>query len=122
MSATTHNHNFRVVPLSENVKVKTDLQDIHLPALRSGFAGYPMNPRWNALKFRAWKLGRQWRQELLEGQLYVRPDDLMLVSIAETDDAPSDASASEASTTEPEESSTSAKPSWWGTRIFALGW
>ncbi|PPT05484.1 hypothetical protein CKA32_004979 [Geitlerinema sp. FC II] len=122
MSETTKNQNFRVVPLSESVKVKTDLQEIHLPALRSGFAGYPMNPRWNALKFRAWKLGRQWRQALLEGELYVRPNDLMLVSVAEADDVTSDTSTSEPSRSDREESSPSAKPSRWGTRILALGW
>ena len=50
-----------------------------LPALRAGFVGFPTNPRWNAVKFHAWKVGRQWRNDLDTGELKVRTSDSILV-------------------------------------------
>jgi hypothetical protein len=70
---------FRVVELSECVKVQTNIQEANLPALRSGFAGYPLNPRWNASKTIAWKIGQQWRLALKDRKMRVRASDSMLV-------------------------------------------
>lgn len=72
---------FRVVELSEFVKVQTNIKETNLPALRSGFAGYPINPRWNASKVIAWKLGQQWRLALKDGRMFVRTVDSMLVEV-----------------------------------------
>lgn len=58
----------------------TLLDEVCIPALRSGFAGYPVNPRWNAVKFHAWKQGCQLRADLKQGKMWVRPEDSMLVS------------------------------------------
>jgi hypothetical protein len=69
----------RIVQLSDQIKVETDFRETHLPALRSGFAGYPANPRWNGSKFVAWKTGRHWRQALQTGTVVVRQSDSMLV-------------------------------------------
>ncbi|WP_413160898.1 hypothetical protein ACL6C3_20525 [Capilliphycus salinus ALCB114379] len=71
---------FKTVQLTEGVLVLTAFDDACIPALRSGFAGYPVNPRWNAVKFHAWKTGRQWRVALSEGEMTVRSTDSMLVS------------------------------------------
>ncbi|MBO9998851.1 MAG: hypothetical protein J7641_07545 [Cyanobacteria bacterium SID2] len=117
MSVMTENQNFRVIWLSDSVNVHTDIQERHLPALRSGFAGYPMNPRWDALKFRAWKLGRQWRKALDAGEMCVRAKDSLLMSVRDVE-----ASESEASSLDSEDTSLPARSSKWGTRILAWGW
>ncbi len=70
---------FKTVQLTEGVLVITTFDDASIPALRSGFAGYPVNPRWNAVKLHAWKTGRQWRLALSEGKMTVRSTDSMLV-------------------------------------------
>ncbi|MFY7805025.1 MAG: hypothetical protein ACOVQ7_16525 [Limnoraphis robusta] len=70
---------FKTVQLTESVLVVTGFDDASIPALRSGFAGYPVNPRWNAVKFHAWKTGRQWRVALSQGEMTVRSTDSMLV-------------------------------------------
>ncbi|MFP4008363.1 MAG: hypothetical protein ACLFV6_10225 [Spirulinaceae cyanobacterium] len=72
-------HSSRVIQLAENIKVDTDIRDCHLPALRSGFAGYPANPRWDGSKFMTWKMGRQWRNALQMGTVVIRQSDSMLV-------------------------------------------
>lgn len=59
----------RVVELSEGVAVRTNIKSTYLPALRSGFAGYPLNPRWGGAKIVAWKIGQQWRLEFKQGNL-----------------------------------------------------
>ena len=51
-----------VVDLTDKVMLRTAIAQENHAALRSGFAGYPPNPRWNAIKFRAWKMGRQLRE------------------------------------------------------------
>lgn len=73
--------NDRVIQLAEGVHVRTSLPSAYIPALRSGFALYPVNPRWNAMKFGAWKTGRQWRQALSQGRMLIRSTDLMLVDV-----------------------------------------
>lgn len=91
--------NFKVVklgayclPLEANnaekteVLVRTELKDAYIPALRSGFAGYPVNPRWSGVKFYAWKKGRQWRQALLSGEMVIRSADSMLVPFSEAEE------------------------------------
>ncbi|MDY7012852.1 MAG: hypothetical protein SVX43_04490 [Cyanobacteriota bacterium] len=72
---------FRVVELSEFVKVRTNIQEANVPALRSGFAGYPPNPRWTASKAIAWKTGRQWKLALDNGTMGVRLPDYLLVPV-----------------------------------------
>lgn len=69
-----------VVDLTEKVLVSTPIPSAHHAALRSGFAGYPVNPRWNAAKYKAWKTGREWREALARGEMIVRATDSMLVS------------------------------------------
>lgn len=76
---------FKTVQLTEGVLVLTAFDDACIPPLRSGFAGYPVNPRWNAVKFHAWKTGRQWRIALSEGEMTVRSTDSMLVSKTEAE-------------------------------------
>ena len=73
----------KTVQLTEGILVHTALDNACIPALRSGFAGYPVNPRWNAVKYHAWKTGRQWRTALSQGDMAVRSADSMLVSASE---------------------------------------
>ena len=73
----------KVVQLEEGILAQTQLKSAYIPALRSGFAGYPVNPRWSGVKYYAWKTGKQWRQSLLNGDMVVRLSDSMLVSIDE---------------------------------------
>lgn len=79
-------HHSKKVQLSENVMVLTPLDESCIPALRAGFAGYTANPRWNAVKFHAWKIGRQWRVAYAKGTMVVRSTDSLLVPIEEADD------------------------------------
>ncbi|ACB52523.1 hypothetical protein cce_3175 [Crocosphaera subtropica ATCC 51142] len=68
-----------VVDLAQDILLRTTIPLDNHAALRSGFAGYPINPRWNVNKVRAWKTGRQLRQALQEGELIIRSSDSMLV-------------------------------------------
>ncbi|MDJ0662359.1 MAG: hypothetical protein QNJ42_23165 [Crocosphaera sp.] len=68
-----------VVDLTQDVLLRTTIPLDNHAALRSGFVGYPINPRWNINKVRAWKTGRQLRQALQEGELIIRSSDSMLV-------------------------------------------
>ncbi|MGF1490990.1 MAG: hypothetical protein ACFBSC_00750 [Microcoleaceae cyanobacterium] len=70
----------KTVQLADGIQVMTLLDETCIPALRSGFAEYPVNPRWNAVKFHAWKQGRQLRLALKRGEMWVRPSDSMLVA------------------------------------------
>ncbi|MEB3342501.1 hypothetical protein [Okeania sp.] len=81
------NHNLKVVKLTEGILVRTQLKSAYIPALRSGFAGYPVNPRWSGVKYSAWKTGRQWRQALINGEMVVRSIDSILVSVDEISDS-----------------------------------
>lgn len=85
----------RIVDLSAQVKVRTQLDATYIPALRSGFAGYPMNPRWNVAKLRAWRLGCQWRHDLATGSLALHDSLLVASSELPQDEAPLPASPSE---------------------------
>ena len=73
--------NLKVVKLAEGILVRTQLKSAYIPALRSGFAGYPVNPRWSGVKFYAWKRGKQLRQALLNGEMVVGSSDSILVSV-----------------------------------------
>ncbi|MBE9147381.1 hypothetical protein [Coleofasciculus sp. LEGE 07092] len=75
-----------MLDLTENVWVNTLIPSANHAALRSGFAGYPINPRWNAAKFKAWKTGRQWREALDRGEMVVRSTDSMLVPTAKQEE------------------------------------
>ena len=77
--------NRMVVELTEKVLVRTTIPKENHAALRSGFAGYPANPRWNVRKYRAWKIGCQWREDLNKGKKIVRSKDSMLVSVVNTE-------------------------------------
>ncbi|MBS0015169.1 MAG: hypothetical protein KFF72_02145 [Arthrospira sp. SH-MAG29] len=70
---------FRTIQLTEGVLVSTPIEEFCIPALRAGFSGYPVNPRWSGVKFHAWKIGRQMREDLSKGILVVRTADSMLV-------------------------------------------
>ncbi|MEB3883130.1 hypothetical protein [Lyngbya sp. CCY1209] len=69
----------KIVQLAEGVFVSTPIEEFCIPALRSGFSGYPINPRWNGVKVCAWKTGRQMRDALSRGEMTVRTTDSMLV-------------------------------------------
>ena len=81
----------RVVELAEGVYIETAIPRENHAALRSGFAGYPSNPRWTVRKYQAWKQGKQWRQSLKDGSMTVQDKRLvatetalkMAVSVAE---------------------------------------
>ena len=79
MFKKSQNSQLTIVELTEDVKVSTAIASANQPALRSGFAGYPVNPRWGAGKYRAWKTGRDLRESLQQGKLIVRASDSMLV-------------------------------------------
>lgn len=91
--ALKHRH-ARVVELTEGVWVNTTIASEQHSALRSGFAGYPSNPRWNVAKFYAWKTGRQWRKALSQGEMVVRAVDSMLVTKEEMEDDSEELSSS----------------------------
>jgi len=84
MSNTNPERQFMAIELAAGIKVHTAIATANQPALRSGFAGYPVNPRWGAGKYRAWKTGRQWRESLHRGELVVRSSDSMLVKVNST--------------------------------------
>ncbi|ACK69787.1 conserved hypothetical protein [Gloeothece citriformis PCC 7424] len=77
-----------VVDLTDNILLHTDIAVENHAALRSGFAGYPANPRWNVSKFHAWKTGRQLREALAQGQMVVRSTDSMLIPISLAQEKP----------------------------------
>lgn len=79
MKAIGKNPNTKVVDLSKDILLRTTIPLDNHPALRSGFAGYPINPRWNVNKVHAWKTGRRLRQALQQGDLIIRSSDSMLV-------------------------------------------
>lgn len=90
--ATLKDSELRLIELSAQIQVRTNLEATCIPALRSGFAGYPINPRWNAAKLRAWRLGCQWRRELAAGERVVR-DSLLVEREALARPTPSEAIA-----------------------------
>ena len=80
MSKTLHNRNQMLVDLKSDVLFQTNIPPENHAALRSGFAGYPANPRWNINKFQAWKTGNKLGQALKKGDLVVRSSDSLLVT------------------------------------------
>lgn len=74
-----------IIELVSGISVQTSFPLDQIPALRAGFMGYPMNPRWTALKYHAWKTGCQWRTELAIGDKVVRDRDSLLVNAAEVE-------------------------------------
>ncbi len=78
-------NDFKKVQLTDEIYILTPLDESYIPALRCGFAGYPVNPRWNAVKFHAWKTGRQWRQAHAQGTMVVRSTDSLLVPLEEAE-------------------------------------
>jgi|GEM_PF-1402900 len=86
MCNTFKHRNFMVVDLAQGILARTLIPRMAHSALRSGFAGYPTNPRWSAAKLRAWKMGRQWRDGLERGELVVRSSDSMLVPAADSEE------------------------------------
>lgn len=69
-----------IIELSQNISVRTAIPEKNHPALRSGFEGYPPNPRWNTSKFRAWQVGQQWRKALQQGEMKVRRDRMLVAA------------------------------------------
>ncbi|HEY9818917.1 MAG TPA: hypothetical protein V6D20_24375 [Candidatus Obscuribacterales bacterium] len=84
--------NFTVVELTPGVYVRTSIPAANHAALRAGFAGYTVNPRWTVTKLRAWKKGRQWRDALARQEMVVRPSDSMLVFATQPGADPSQSS------------------------------
>ena len=76
-------NDWKKVQLTEGILVLTLLDEVCIPALRCGFAGYTLNPRWNGVKIHAWKTGRQWREAYLQGTMVVRSQDSLLVPAEE---------------------------------------
>ncbi|WP_051358102.1 hypothetical protein [Rubidibacter lacunae] len=72
-----------LVDLGNGIKARTAIPESDRAALRSGFAGYPPNPRWSAAKHCAWRTGTRWRSALQTGDLVVRSRDALLVNPAE---------------------------------------
>ncbi|MGB3236697.1 MAG: hypothetical protein WBB29_00275 [Geitlerinemataceae cyanobacterium] len=68
-------HPISTIELTPGIYLQTVFPQEYIPALRSGFSLYPANPRWNALKFQAWKIGRQLRQAHDRGTLMVKSGD-----------------------------------------------
>ncbi|WP_080570058.1 hypothetical protein [Anaplasma marginale] len=77
-----------VVDLAKDILVSTNIPKVNHAALRSGFAGYPPNPRWNTAKYLAWKTGSKLRKALAEGQMRVRSRDCMLVPVGIQEEKP----------------------------------
>ncbi|MDR9403496.1 MAG: hypothetical protein RI580_08655 [Halothece sp. Uz-M2-17] len=69
-----------VIELSKNISVRTTIPPSHYPALRSGFEGFPPNPRWTVSKYRVWKTGQQWRNALQRGEMIVRRDQMLVTT------------------------------------------
>lgn len=78
-----------IIDLTQGICAKTSIPLANHSALRSGFAGQPLNPRWTATKVVAWKTGREWRHALSAGTMVVRPSDSLLVPL-ETLNLPSE--------------------------------
>jgi hypothetical protein len=76
-------HPLVIIELAEGIRAQTSIPLANHSAVRSGFAGHPLNPRWTATKVVAWKTGREWRQGLLDGTLVVRTSDSLLVAATE---------------------------------------
>lgn len=74
-----------VVKLEDNIKVSTLIPQEQHAALRSGFMGHPVNPRWTVDKYCAWKMGRQLRQDFQNGKLVIRDSDSSLVPVSEVE-------------------------------------
>jgi hypothetical protein len=68
-------HPISTIELTPGIYLQTVFPQEYIPALRSGFSLYPANPRWKALKFQAWKTGRQLRQAHDRGTLMVESGD-----------------------------------------------
>ena len=77
------------IELSPGIEIQALVPKEHIPALRAGFALFPANPRWSALKFQAWKSGRRLRQAVDRrplfqavdrGETYVKDRYLVLVA------------------------------------------
>lgn len=67
----------RVLELAEGIYIETTIPRESHPAVRSGFAGYPSNPRWTVRKHQAWKQGKQWRQDFEQGLMVVEKQQLV---------------------------------------------
>lgn len=85
MLKKTEHRSPMVVDLTESIWLCTAMPEENHAALRSGFAGYPANPRWNVTKYQAWKAGRQLKEALKHGEMVVRSNDCMLIPAKELD-------------------------------------
>ena len=72
----------RIVELAEGIHIETAIARENHAALRSGFAGYPNNPRWTVRKYQAWKQGKQWRKSLSEGSMTIQDERLIATEAA----------------------------------------
>ncbi len=83
MLQTVKETNPMIVKLTDQISVETIISSENHAALRAGFAGYPSNPRWCVIKYRAWKTGVHWRTALENGEMLVRESDSRLISASE---------------------------------------
>ncbi|AFY40461.1 hypothetical protein Lepto7376_4353 [[Leptolyngbya] sp. PCC 7376] len=72
----------RMVELAEGVYIETAIPRENHAALRSGFAGYPNNPRWTVRKYKAWKQGKLWRKSLSDGSMTIHDQQLIATETA----------------------------------------
>lgn len=78
-------NNPQAVELQGKIWIYTHITQENHSALRSGFAGYPANPRWNVNKYRAWKQGIKWREDWKGGLLSLDSSNFQLISREELD-------------------------------------
>lgn len=88
--SNSHDTHSTIAELTPGVFVRTSISVVNHAALRAGFAGYTVNPRWNASKFHAWKTGRQWRNALDSQEMVIRKADAMLVCASEGSSNPTE--------------------------------
>jgi hypothetical protein len=88
VSNSLHDTHSTIAELTPGVYIRTSISAVNHAALRAGFAGYTVNPRWNASKFHAWKTGRQWRNALNSQEMVIRETDSMLVRASEGNSNP----------------------------------
>ncbi len=116
--ARTSQPTFSLVELTSEIRACTAVSPLNHSALRSGFAGYPSNPRWSGAKVMAWRLGKQWREALQNGEIAVREQDGLLVQTCDLAPAPTPASVA---LSQPASPSVSVQPATAAQLHFSFG-
>ncbi|MDY6936045.1 MAG: hypothetical protein SWY16_00135 [Cyanobacteriota bacterium] len=95
MRNSQHKDAVETIELSPGIEIHALLPTEHIPAVRAGFALFPANPRWSALKFQAWKSGRRLRQALDRGETNVSDRYLVVVRTERAEEPPTSQSSVE---------------------------